>query len=254
MGSGTWTRRSRPSPRSCARGGYQTACFGTWHVNDRPYASGFDIFDPESECELVAANVEEFVVTRDASEPFFAMAGFFEPHRVFHRPLARPARPGQPAGALLPAGHPRDQGGNVELLRRRGPRRLGAGARYSEPWTGPGKPQTPWWSSPPITASPCRWPRARCPTAAATIGAVLSWPGLLPANSRYGGLTSNVDPAADLPGGGRGVGPDTGRDRRGQFPGFDPRRGGGPRPRLLRIHLARLLRTDALGPHPDPQG
>ncbi len=63
--------------------GYDTACFGVWHVNDRPYASGFDVFDPESRCETVATNLESYLRHRGNGRPFFAMAGFFEPHRDF---------------------------------------------------------------------------------------------------------------------------------------------------------------------------
>lgn len=173
-------------------GGYQTACFGTWHVNDRPYASGFDIFDPESECERVAANVEEFMGARSSEQPFFAMAGFFEPHRVFtDRWPDRPDPDSLPVPYFLP---------DIPETREEMSNFYGDVARAD-------------WALGQILGALDRARQTEntlvvftadhgiaMPLAKGTlsdrgchIGAVLSWPGRLPANSRYGGLTSNVD-------------------------------------------------------------
>ena len=172
--------------------GYQTACFGTWHVNNRPYASGFDIFDPETECERVAANVGQFIGTRDSAVPFFAMAGFFEPHRDFtDRWPDRPDPDEVPVPYFLP---------DIPEARQEMSNFYGDVARAD-------------WSLGQILVALERAGQSEntlvvftadhgiaMPLAKGTlsdrgchIGAVLSWPGQLPAESRYQGLTSNVD-------------------------------------------------------------
>ena len=173
-------------------GGYQTACFGTWHVNDQPYASGFDIFDPESECERVAANVGHFIGSRDRARPFFAMAGFFEPHREFtDRWPDRPDPDRLPVPYFLP---------DIPETRAEMSNFYGDVARAD-------------WSVGQILGALDRAGQAEntlvvftadhgiaMPLAKGTlsdrgchIGAVLAWPGQLPPGSRYGGLSSNVD-------------------------------------------------------------
>ncbi len=172
--------------------GYRTACFGVWSVNDQPYASGFDIYDPESRCERVAANVGAFIASHGAREPFFAMAGFFEPHRPFTDHW--PDRP-DPERVAVPYFLP-----DIPETRREMSNFYGDVARAD-------------WSLGQILKALERAGLAErtlviftadhgiaMPLAKGTlsdrgchIGAVLSWPGRLPAGGRYDGLTSNVD-------------------------------------------------------------
>ena len=220
-------------------GGYQTACFGTWHVNDRPYASGFDIFDPESECERVAANVGEFLRTRDSTEPFFAMAGFFEPHRVFtDRWPDRPDPENLPVPYFLPdIPETREEMSNFYGDVARADWALGQILAALD-HAGQSANTLAVFTADHGIAMPLA--KGTLSDRGCHIGAVLSWPGQLPPGARYGGLTSNVDLLPTFLQAAGSTGPDTGRNRRGQFPGFDPRRRGGPRPRLRRIDLARL--------------
>ena len=172
--------------------GYRTACFGTWHVNDRPYASGFDVFDPETECERVAANVAAFLEGHSSNEPFFAMAGFFEPHREFTDRW--PDRP-EPQQVPVPYYLPDIPETRLEMSNFYGDvaradwslgQILGALER-----TGLSENTLVVFTADHGIAMPLA--KGTLSDRGCHIGAVLSWPGQLPAGTRYDGLTSNVD-------------------------------------------------------------
>lgn len=76
--------------RLFAGAGYATASFGIWHINVDRSVHGIEVVDPESACESVADNAIGWLRGRD-DRPFFALCGFFEPHRRYtdrwpHRP------------------------------------------------------------------------------------------------------------------------------------------------------------------------
>ena len=63
--------------------GYQTASFGTWHISADLDAHGIEISDDATICEEATANALAFLDERDPGKPFFLLAGFFEPHREY---------------------------------------------------------------------------------------------------------------------------------------------------------------------------
>ena len=62
--------------------GYETACFGTWHINYDPSIFGIDKRFPDKPASELAQSVEDFLEDR-SEKPFFCQLGFFEPHRDF---------------------------------------------------------------------------------------------------------------------------------------------------------------------------
>ena len=63
--------------------GYDTFCFGTWHINHDPAIFGIQRRVPDKHAAEIASLFEEYLAQRNDGRPFLAYLGFFEPHRDF---------------------------------------------------------------------------------------------------------------------------------------------------------------------------
>ncbi len=175
-----------------AKAGYDTACFGVWHVNARPYASGFGVYDPESQCELVAENVKAWLADRDENKPFFAMAGFFEPHRVFTDEWGELIDEDE---VTVPYFLPDIPETRAEMVRFYGDvsRADAAAGQILAALDEEGLNETTLVMFTADHGIAMPWAKGTLSDRGSHIGGILRWPGRIPAGSRYPHLTSNVD-------------------------------------------------------------
>jgi arylsulfatase A-like enzyme len=62
--------------------GYETRCFGTWHINHDPTVFGIERKVQDRPASEIAVFFDEYLSSR-SDKPFLCYLGFFEPHRDF---------------------------------------------------------------------------------------------------------------------------------------------------------------------------
>jgi arylsulfatase A-like enzyme len=177
--------------------GYETRCFGTWHINHDPRIFGIEERVDDRPAADIAGLFEEFIATRRAEKPFLAYIGFFEPHRDFGIDSYPPVNPEE---VWIPPYLPDNEFTRKDLAQFHAAIREmdAAVGRILQTIDKHGLARDTVVI---FTADHgIAFPRAKCTLYDPGIRTplIITWPGVLPSNAVFQQLMSNVDFAPSL--------------------------------------------------------